>query len=73
MNPVWSTANNTFQFAFTNVPGASFSVLTSSKLALPLTNWTISMNVTEILPGQYYFLDTQARKTSQKFYRVRSP
>ena len=32
--------NGSFQFSFTNTPGAAFGVLATTNIALPLTNWT---------------------------------
>jgi len=65
--------NGSFQFDFTNTPGASFSVLASTNVALPLTNWTVLSNVVESPAGQFRFADPQATNGGQRFYRVRSP
>ncbi len=62
-----------FQFSFTNAADADFTVLASTNLALPLTNWTILGNIPEITPGQYQFGDTGMTNWSQRFYRVVSP
>jgi hypothetical protein len=64
--------DGTFQLAFTNTPGASFSVLTSTNLALPVTEWTNAGAVLETSPGSYQFTD-ETPSTPQRFYRVRSP
>jgi WD40 repeat protein len=61
-----------FQFAFTNTPGASFSVLASANPALPTTNWMALGGATEIAPGQFQFTDPQATNLPSRFYRVRS-
>lgn len=63
----------TFQFAFTNTPAATFTVLAATNLTLPLSNWTVLGPVTEILPGQFHFADLQATNHTQRFYRVSSP
>jgi hypothetical protein len=65
--------NGSFQFAFTNSPGALFGVLTTTNLSLPLTNWTALSGVVEISPGQFQFTDLQATNGEQRFYRVYSP
>jgi hypothetical protein len=65
--------NGAFQFAFVNSPGASFSVLATTNLALPLTNWVLLGPATEIAPGSYQFIDFQATNSPRKFYNVRSP
>ena len=61
-----------FQFGFTNTSGVSFSALTTTNLALPLTNWTLLGNVTEIAHGQFQFTDPEALNYPQRFYRIRS-
>jgi hypothetical protein len=62
-----------FQLAFTNAPYASFTALTSTNPAEPLSNWTVLGSVTEIAPGQYQFTDTPPANTPGRFYRIRSP
>ncbi|HZQ45418.1 MAG TPA: hypothetical protein VFC07_00280, partial [Verrucomicrobiae bacterium] len=66
-------AGGAFQFAFTNNPGARFTVLASANPSAPLTNWTSLGSVTEISPGQFQFTDTQAPNNARRFYRVKSP
>lgn len=68
-----SATNGTLTFSFTNTPGASFTVLTTTNLGSPLSNWTPAGEVTEILPGQFLFTDSEAAANHQRFYRVRSP
>jgi alpha-tubulin suppressor-like RCC1 family protein len=65
--------DGSFQFAFTNTPGAFFGVLAATNPALPLTNWTSLTGLTEVSPGQFQFTDPQATNSPQRFYRVRSP
>jgi hypothetical protein len=64
--------DGTFQFAFSNTPGASFSVLTSTNLATPVDEWTTAGTATETSPGSYQFTD-ETPSMPQRFYRVRSP
>ena len=59
--------NGTFQFSFTNNPGAIFGVSASTNLV----DWTSIDGVVEIAPGQYQFTDPQANP--QRFYRIYSP
>ena len=66
------TTNAGFGFAFTNAPGASFTVLASTNVALPLASWTVLGPVTETSPGVYLFSDSSGI-SGLKFYRVRSP
>jgi len=65
-------SNGNFQFTFTNVPAASFTVLGSPDLASPLTNWTVLGPATETSLGHYQFTDSAARDTA-RFYQVRFP
>jgi hypothetical protein len=62
-----------FQLGFTNVPGAPFSVVAATNVALPLSNWMLLTGLTEVTPGQFQFTDPQATNLPQRFYRVRSP
>jgi hypothetical protein len=61
------------RFDFTNSPGARFTVLTSTNLALPLANWTVLGPPVEAPSGRYQFTDLQTTNRPQRFYRVRSP
>jgi hypothetical protein len=65
--------NGSFQFAFTNSVGALFGVLTTTNLALPLSNWTALGGMIEISPGQFQFTDPQATNSGQRFYRAYAP
>ena len=65
--------NGAFQFAFTNNQGAAFTVLTTTNLLLPLTNWTVLGTLTNNGFGQYQFTDLTATNGIQRFYRVISP
>ncbi len=63
--------NNTFQFTFTNTPGTSFTVLATTNLTLPLTNWVNLGTVSNISPGMYQF--TSPLTNSQEFYQITWP
>jgi hypothetical protein len=67
--------NGAFQFAFTNAPGSTFTVLASTNLTLPLASWNVLGSVAEIPPGSgsYQFTDLQATNQPRGFYRIRSP
>ncbi|HEX5223254.1 MAG TPA: GH25 family lysozyme [Verrucomicrobiae bacterium] len=67
------TANGAFQFSFTNAPGAWFTVLATTNVATPLSNWTVLGPTTETAPGQFQFSDAQITNHSQRYYRVQSP
>jgi len=65
-------SNGTFQITFTNTPGLGFEVLTSTNIALSVTNWTVLGAPTESPAGQYQFIDSSA-SSHQRFYRVKLP
>ena len=71
-NPI-RLGNGSFQFDFTNTPGASFTTLATTNVSFPLSNWTVLGTPTEAPPGQYQFTDLQASNLVQRFYRVRLP
>jgi large repetitive protein len=62
-----------FQFTFTNIAGARFNALAATNASLPLNDWTALGAITEIAPGRFQFIDSQAANNPQRFYRVRSP
>jgi hypothetical protein len=64
-----------FQFSFTNLTGASFCVLATTNVALPLTNWMAIGTTTENPPGsgQFQFTDPDATNFTERYYRVTSP
>ncbi|MDB6019680.1 MAG: hypothetical protein JWR19_4169 [Pedosphaera sp.] len=62
-----------FGFSFNDTPGSSFTVLTSTDVALPSGDWTVAGSMTEGPSGHFTFTDPQAATNQQRFYRVRSP
>ncbi len=62
-----------FQFAFTNVPGLSFTAFATTNVTQPFSSGLDLGAVAEVSPGQFQFTDPQATNDSQRFYRVRSP
>jgi len=65
--------NGSFQFSFTNTPGATFTVWGSTNVALALSSWTKLGYLTNVSAGQYQFTDTNAPANARCFYRVSSP
>jgi hypothetical protein len=65
--------NGACQFCFSNTPGASFTVLSSTNLSLPLSNWTVVGAATNTAPGQFQFTTSPTTNDPQFFYVVRSP
>jgi DNA-binding beta-propeller fold protein YncE len=64
--------NGIVEFTFTSIPSASFTILATTNLSLPLSEWVAVGPPTESPPGQYQFTDAQATN-SERFYVVRSP
>ncbi len=62
-----------FQFNFTNATPINFTVLASTNVTLPSSNWTVLGAATVISPGVYQFTDAQATNFPHRFYQVRSP
>ena len=65
--------DGSFQFAFANSIGRSFTVFCATDLTVPFTNWIRLGSVPEVSPGQFQFNDPQAVSNFQRFYRVSSP
>ena len=62
-----------FQLGFTNgTPGATYSILFSTNLTAPLSNWVVIGTASQVVPGLWQFTDTKATDPV-RFYRVRSP
>lgn len=62
-----------FRLTFTNIPGTSFSVWSSTNLLLQSNNWSFLGFAREIAPGQFQFNDPGSSNRPQEFYRVQSP
>ena len=66
--------NGMFQFAFAyGDSNASFTVLTSTNLSLPLANWIVLGVATNTAPGLFQFATPAATNDRQRFYRVALP
>jgi len=65
--------NGVLQFAFTNNPNGSFTVLSATNLSLPLSNWAVVGIATNTFPGQFQFTSQPTTNDAQRYYRVRSP
>lgn len=62
-----------FKINFTNTPGTLGAVLSTTNVFLPASEWTILGPVTEVSPGQFQFIDTNAPTFPTRFYRVLFP
>ncbi len=73
-NSIWTAAaGGTFQFMFTNSANIDFTALTATNVALPLGDWTVLGNVTQVSPGVYQFTDSGEPRSPRRFYRIVSP
>jgi DNA-binding beta-propeller fold protein YncE len=61
------------QFSFTNTPGASFTVLSTTNLSLPLNNWTVVGVATNTSPSGFQFTSQGTTNDPQRYYTIRSP
>ncbi|MDB6059518.1 MAG: kelch motif-containing protein, partial [Verrucomicrobiales bacterium] len=65
--------NGQFQLGFTYTPRALPTVLATTNVSTPLTNWAVLPGVVETSPGEYQFSDTQAGSKPLRFYSLRLP
>lgn len=61
------------QFAFTNVAGATFEILSTTNLGLPLSQWKMEGAPSVTGPGQYQFTSGADTTNKSRFFIVRSP
>jgi DNA-binding beta-propeller fold protein YncE len=66
-------ANGAFQFSFTNNPAGSFTVVTTTNVSLPLSQWTVAGVPTNVSPGLFQFTSGPGTNGPKRFYSVRSP
>jgi FtsP/CotA-like multicopper oxidase with cupredoxin domain/sugar lactone lactonase YvrE len=65
--------NGVFQFGFTNANlSASFTVLFTTNLTVPLADWIAIGMASNLSPGVLQFADTNASNTT-RFYMIKSP
>jgi hypothetical protein len=66
--------DGSFEFSFTGASGAPYSILGTTDVSEPLSNWQVLGAAVESPPGQFQFIDPQAAAfDAQRFYAVRSP
>jgi hypothetical protein len=65
--------NGVLQFSFTNNPNASFTVLSTTNLSLPLSEWTVASNMLPNTSGLFQFTSPPTTNDTQLFYVVHSP
>lgn len=66
-------SNGCFQFAFANSGGHTFTVLATTNLSLPASNWTVLGSSTNLGGGISQFTDPGAADQPRRFYRLRWP
>jgi hypothetical protein len=75
--PAWLSlaklSDEKVRITFRDTPGLSFSVLTTTDLAIPVNQWPSVGIAVETSPGHYLFTDSSTANVSQRFFRVRSP
>jgi parallel beta-helix repeat protein/predicted outer membrane repeat protein len=62
-----------WKITFTNIPTADFTVLASTNLALPRSQWDVLGPAAQNPPGFYQFTDPAATNSKARFYQVVSP
>ena len=70
---IMSGGGGSFHFGFTNATGATFSVLATNSLTIPLTNWPVVGHPIESPAGSGNYLFTNSSTTNLQFYRLRQP
>jgi sugar lactone lactonase YvrE len=65
--------NGMFQLAFGAPQSSSFTVISTTNLSLPLTNWIIVGPASNIGTNLFQFTDTNLATDEQRYYYVRSP
>jgi sugar lactone lactonase YvrE len=66
-------SNGAFQFSFTNNPGGTFTVITTTNVSLPFSQWTVAGVATNVAAGIFQFTSGPATNGPRRFYSVRSP
>jgi sugar lactone lactonase YvrE len=65
--------NTVIQFSFSNNQSTLFTVISSTNLSTPLSNWTVLGAPSNIAAGSFQFTSQPVTNDSRRFYRVRSP
>jgi hypothetical protein len=67
---IFPRPNASFLSAYTNITGATFTVLVTIDLSLSWSNLTFLGTITDNPLGQFQFTGSQAANSEQHFYRV---
>jgi hypothetical protein len=66
-------APGVLQFTFSGAPGTSYTVLSTTNLTLPLSQWTVEGPATSTSSGVYQYTSPATTNDLQRFYAIRSP
>ena len=61
------------QFAFTNTPGTTFTVLGTTDITQPVANWDVLGQAVEVSPGLFQWTDPDYANYDFRFFSLRSP
>jgi hypothetical protein len=67
------TGTGEFQLQFTGATNSTYTVLCTTNVRAPLSNWVSLGPATETAPGQYQFTDCTATSQPARFYLLREP
>jgi hypothetical protein len=67
------TAPGRFAIQFTGSSNVSYTVLGTTNVSLPASNWTVLGPATLLSNNRFQFSDTQATNVPLRYYRLRSP
>jgi hypothetical protein len=73
INSATVLSNGAFQLTFTNTNNVVFSVLSTTNLGLPASNWTMLGTTTNIGGGLHGFTDSAATNFWNRYYLLRFP
>jgi hypothetical protein len=73
LNAMPGSGEGTFKFYFHITSGSKFTVLATTNMAVPVTNWEMLGSPVSFGSGLFQFTDPAAMHHTQRFYRLRSP
>jgi hypothetical protein len=73
LSSVQVLSGGAFQFSFTNTSPKALTVLGSTNLSLPSSDWTALGSPVSVGGGLYQFTDPAATNHARRFYQLRSP
>ena len=61
------------RFTLAAAAATSFTVVSTTNLALPVSNWIVVGTMTEMSPGHYEYIEVPASTLQQCYYSLRFP